>query len=188
MRFVGRERELDLLGRSFAGLGSGHGDVVFVLGEPGIGKSALVQEFGLDAHRLGVPVLRGSAVADPGVPAFWPWIRALSGPEATALGLSLDLLSLSGSEFESAAAVRFGAVTRVVDAMLTSSVEAAGMVIILEDLQWADEASLQLVRHVSAGVSVAPLLVLATSRDPLPDFGDRPGGILDRAAWSDDPA
>jgi predicted ATPase len=93
----------------------------------------------------------------------------LSGPEATALGLSSDLLSLSGSEFESAAAVRFGAVTRVVNALLTSAVEAAGMVIVLEDLHWADEASLQLVRHVSAGVSVAPLLVLATSRDPLPD-------------------
>ena len=81
-----------------------------------------------------------------------------------------ELVSLSRSEFESVAAVRFGAVTHAVDALLTSSAEAAGLVIILEDLQWADEASLQLVRHVSAGVSGAPLLVLATSRDPLPDL------------------
>ena len=159
---------MDALRRSLARLGSGQGDELFVLGEAGIGKTALVQAFGRHALDRGVPVLRGGAVADAGAPAFWPFIRALNGPTAKGLGLSADLLSLHRSEYESPSAVRFAAITRAADAVLLAAAETAGLVIVLEDLHWADDATVQLVGHLSADLASSQLMVLVTSRDPLP--------------------
>ena len=169
LRFVGRERQLGALRGGLARLGSGQGGGVFVLGEPGIGKSALIREFGRQALTEGVAVLRGAAVADTGAPAFWPWIRALTGPTAQALGLSADLLSLNTLEYQTPAARRFAAITHAADALLTAASEAVGLVIVLEDLHWADDGTLHLVRHLSASLSSSHLMVLATCRDPLPD-------------------
>ena len=160
---------MDTLRRSSTRLESGQGIDVFVVGESGIGKTALVQAFDRHALAQGLPVLRGDAVADAGAPAFWPFIRALTGPTAKGMGLSADLLSLNRSEYESAAAVRFATITRAADALFVAAAEVAGLVIVLEDLHWADDASLQLVRYLSANLSSSQLMVLATSRDPLPD-------------------
>ena len=160
---------MDALRRSLARLGSDQGGEVFVLGEAGIGKTALIQAFSRHALAQGVSVLRGDAVADAGAPAFWPVIRALTGPTAQALGLSADLVSLNKSEYESPAAVRFAAITHAADALFVAASAAAGLVIVLEDLHWADDATLQLVRHLSADLSTSQLMVLATSRDPLPE-------------------
>ena len=72
LRFVGREGQLGALRGGLARLGSGQGGGVFVLGEPGIGKSALIREFGRQALTDGVAVCGGMR---------WPtWGPQRSGP------------------------------------------------------------------------------------------------------------
>jgi predicted ATPase len=69
----------------------------------------------------------------------------------------------------SAAAARFAAVVRATEGLLLAA-KASGLVVILEDLHWADDATLPLLRYLaSAELSTCPLLIVGTSRDPLPD-------------------
>src|ERR1700761_1389661 len=71
--FVGRDRELGLLDtarRRGAGL-------VLVSGDPGMGKTALLREFGRRARADGARVLWGSAWEDGGAPPYWPWVQVL---------------------------------------------------------------------------------------------------------------
>ena len=77
MRFVGRRTELLRLGQRLSDLSAGRGGVDLIVGEPGIGKSALVEQFGARAVTAGTPLLVGRAAADEGVPSFWPWHREL---------------------------------------------------------------------------------------------------------------
>ncbi|MEH1127675.1 AAA family ATPase [Micromonospora sp. CPCC 206061] len=96
-----------------------------------------------------MPVLAGRAVADDGVPAFWPWPRALDRSGDGAPGLGPDLLDLS-AEPDSSAAARFRAVHRTAET-LRRAAEPAGLFVVLEDLQWADDGTLALLRHLSTG-------------------------------------
>jgi KaiC/GvpD/RAD55 family RecA-like ATPase len=57
-RFVGRDAELELLRRALTLAGRGRGQVVAIVGEPGVGKSRLVWEFTHSAHMRSVPFLR----------------------------------------------------------------------------------------------------------------------------------
>jgi predicted ATPase len=76
---------------------------------------------------------------------------------------------MDGAADGSAAAARFAAVVRASEGLL-SAAKASGFVVILEDLHWADDATLQLLRYlVNAELSTYPLLIIGTSRDPLPD-------------------
>lgn len=175
--FVGRRRELAVLTQYLTGLPAGVGGAVLVTGEAGIGKSALVERFQQRIVPAGVPVLSGRAVPDPGAPAFWPWLRALSGPAAEVCGLSGELLRVDPSG-QSAVAELFVAVSRAGDRLLSAATGAAtGMVVVLEDLHWADEASFRLLRYVCSEISRSRLLVVATARDGL--LGGLSG--LDRA-------
>ena len=181
--FVGRRSELILLRQRLSDLGTGRGGVGLIVGEPGIGKSALVEQFGARVVTAGTPLLVGRAAADRGAPAFWPWHRALSGPAAAACGLSPRLLAVEAAANDSvAAAARFGAVVRASEGLL-SAAKPAGLVVILEDLHWADDASLQLLRYLGMGaeLSACPLLIVGTSRDPLPkELTALPGAWIQR--------
>lgn len=170
MGFVGRRGELNVLRQRLSDVGAGYGGVGLIVGEPGIGKSALVEQFGARVVAAGTPLLVGRAAADRGAPSFWPWHRALSGPIAAACGLTPSLLAVEAAANDPAAAARFGAVVRTSEGLL-SAARPAGLVVILEDLHWADDASLQLLRYLGMGaeLSACPLLVVGTSRDPLPE-------------------
>jgi DNA-binding CsgD family transcriptional regulator len=160
--FVGRGRELAELARSAAQAVAGHGCAVFVTGEPGIGKTTVVERAARSAG--GAPVLVGRAVVDDGAPAFWPWLRLLEQPAAAALGLHRGLLDL-GDTREPGPAARFHAVERTVRALLAAA-EPAGLVLVIDDLQWADDASLRLLRHLCRELGGARVLLLGTCRDP----------------------
>jgi DNA-binding CsgD family transcriptional regulator/tetratricopeptide (TPR) repeat protein len=178
-RLVGREVQLAGLDALRASALAGDGAVVIVVGEAGIGKSAVVEEAARRARDAGVPVLAGRAVADHGVPAFWPWLRALDRTATQLAGLSAELLDLSGGPDGSAAA-RFRAIDRTADA-LRQAAEPKGLFVVLEDLQWADDGTLALLRHLAAGLAGARLLVVGTWRDP--DGGwPAPAALTDLAA------
>lgn len=160
---VGRVRERAELDRALDGLADGVGAAVLLTGEAGIGKSTLLA--GLTARAAAVPVLLGRCVPDRGVPEFWTWSRLLSTPVAAALGLHPSLVDLDAAD--APATARFRAVARCAG-QLASAAAADGLVVACEDVHWADEASLALLDHLARDAAGSRLLLVATSRDPLP--------------------
>src|SRR2546427_984360 len=71
--FVGRERETALLRAGLDDAGSGRGRVLLVTGEPGIGKTRIINELAMHARRHGVQVLPGRCHEGEGAPPVWPW-------------------------------------------------------------------------------------------------------------------
>ena len=74
---VGRGRELGLLRAALAAAIAGHGRLVLLAGEPGIGKTRLAEELARHAVEQGATVTWGHCWEGPGAPAFWPWIQLL---------------------------------------------------------------------------------------------------------------
>jgi DNA-binding CsgD family transcriptional regulator len=163
LALVGRVAEVVALDRLRAGAVRGAGAVALVTGEAGIGKTAVVEEA---VARAGVTVLTGRAEPDEGAPAFWPWLRLLdSGVD----GLSAGLLALADAG-EPAATARFRAIRDAVGALLAAA-RREPLVLVLEDLHWADAASLALLSALGREVAHSRILVIGTSRTPL----DLPG-------------
>ncbi|MEO7429315.1 MAG: AAA family ATPase, partial [Acidimicrobiales bacterium] len=128
---------------------SGH--LVLISGEPGAGKSALVREL-LDHHLGSAQVMVGRCDDLFAPRPFGPLAdiaRDRPGPLADALAAGDQ-----GAVFEA----------------FLAEVAAPGQptVVVLEDLQWADEATVDLLRFVARRLADLPCLILATHRDDLP--------------------
>jgi DNA-binding CsgD family transcriptional regulator len=142
-----REYHLDVLRKTLQQVEDGAGRLVLVAGEAGVGKTALVRRFCAD---LGddVRVLAGACDA-----LFTP--RPL-GPLA-------DVAAETGEPLE--ALVAGGALPHEVVAALLDELRGRSTVLVLEDLHWADEATLDVLRLLGRRIEVTPALVLATYRD-----------------------
>ena len=185
--FVGRQRDLARLDLSLQRAQQLPRQLALVAGDPGIGKTRLLARFGSAAHDAGAHVLYGRA-AETGVIPYAPFVEALrhhvahgAGGEAEAavrLGGSelVDLLpelADAGAESVSAAPPRRGrdpalARFRLFDAFSSLLVEAgrqAPVVLLLDDLHWADEPTLLLLQHVLRAPDQERLLVVASYRD-----------------------
>ena len=81
---VGREREMGELSAALDEVVDGHGRIVMLAGEPGIGKTRLVEELAEHAVSKRVRVLWGRSFEGEGAPAYWPWIQILSSYIQTA--------------------------------------------------------------------------------------------------------
>jgi DNA-binding NarL/FixJ family response regulator len=166
---VARVPEVVALDRLRAAAAAGRGALALLLGEAGIGKTALVEEAVARATAAGTPVLTGRADPDEGAPAFWPWLRLLGGAPA---GLSPALLDVRDGAGESPAAARFRARHATVRALQAAAAGPGGLVLVLEDLQWADAASVALLADLGRDLGAAPdrtgggILVIATVRRP----------------------
>ncbi|MFJ9865973.1 helix-turn-helix transcriptional regulator [Streptomyces sp. NPDC101165] len=152
---VGRSSELARLDALLAGLGrSDLPEVVDIVGEPGIGKSRLLDELCARARRVGFTVLRGRATeyeqhvpyqlftdafADPGPPDAGPAL-------AEACSVLHGIRQGPGDGSPEGSAARFG-LHRAIAASLTHLSE-QGLVLALDDLHWADPASRELVDHL----------------------------------------
>jgi DNA-binding CsgD family transcriptional regulator len=174
-RFVGRRDELRLLDRRLADARAGTGGVVLITGPAGIGKTRLIEEFVATVD--GLPTGWGAAVPDPGMPALWPWtraLRALPGPRAALASLVAGDTQREYGAAEEAAAATFAADTAVLDALEERARADGGLLIVLDDLHWADRATLRLLERINHEVRRFPLLVVGTRRDALGEPG--PGG------------
>ncbi|HTO70915.1 MAG TPA: AAA family ATPase [Myxococcota bacterium] len=179
--FVGREDELARLGRAWAETAAGRGGVALVTGAAGIGKTRLLERFASDAAARGARVLTGRSRAGDGVPPFWLWTQVLrqlrdedTGDQTAELG---ELLPELASDSDRS---RF----RVLDATSRALVRASRarpLLVLLEDLQWADPPSLRLLEHLSFELGGEPILVVASVRNEFRERGhplDRTLGVL----------
>ena len=159
---VGRDRELAEVSRALADARGGQGRLLLVSGPAGIGKTTLALAAAADAERLGMTVTKGWAVDDPGAPVLWPWSRALRGWPVLA---DWTVAREPADEPDAAARFRmFAAVT----AELSSRAGGVGLLLVLEDMHWADRTSVLLLRHLAAEVAAERICVLVTIRDTAP--------------------
>ena len=187
---VGRESELEQLTRYLDSVFMGKGTTVFVSGEAGTGKTRLVREFLELAKKREVNVLSGWCLSDIAVPYF-PFMEAFNSyfssksgerssgkedPQAQSemgedeeaeikawlrtpkqAGKSERLQNLTPQAWQDLA------VAAVRKALLSISLRKP-TILFIDDLQWADTASLSLLHYISRSISSARVLVLATYR------------------------
>lgn len=179
-QFVGRERELAEAVALWGRAASGEGQVVFVRGEPGIGKTRLTRELARLAQAAGARVLADGCHAEGG-PPYAPlagMMRATfenpSGPDLPAYILA-DLLTLAphlrsyhpsippnpplDPQFEQ---------QRIFDSFASWCEALAAhtpLLLLVEDVHWADGGTLALLRHLARRARKARLLLLMTYRD-----------------------
>jgi DNA-binding SARP family transcriptional activator/tetratricopeptide (TPR) repeat protein len=183
-RFVGRERELARLEVAVDRARDMPRQLVLVGGEPGIGKTRLLSHFGCLAHERGALVLYGRADED-GLVAYGPFTEALrhlvahmpqpavrrgaelGGSELRALVPELDAIAgapAPSRKRSDPAIARF----RLFDAIAALLVEAGRegpVVLLVDDLHWADEPTTLLLKHVLRAPEQRHLLAVATYRD-----------------------
>ncbi len=182
--FVGRERELaELLGAA-DGASAGRGSLYLLSGEPGIGKTRLVDELTDQVARRGLRILAGRCYEGEGAPAFSPWMEGLDSfvrtegerDLRTALGDAAadvatlvpeiharfpSLPPLPSMDPERARFRLFDSVAR----FLARAARRAPVVLVLDDLHWADFSSLLLLQFVAREIAHSRLLVIGTHRD-----------------------
>jgi DNA-binding CsgD family transcriptional regulator/tetratricopeptide (TPR) repeat protein len=143
-----REPFMTSLARRLADAAGGDGSLVLVMGEAGVGKSALVRGFctgpGLDAR-----VFRGAC-------------EPLRTPRP--LGPLLDIARAAGGEVARAVAAERPRHT-IFAALLDLLASARPSIVVMEDVHWADEATCDLLLYLGRRVTELPVLVLVTYRD-----------------------
>ncbi|HEY7208578.1 MAG TPA: AAA family ATPase [Gaiellaceae bacterium] len=149
MAFVGRVRELEELERALDGTAAGSGTTVLVSGEAGIGKTRLASELAARARDAGFEVLVGRSIDLVGTELpYQPFVEALRP-----LG---GLRRSAGSQLQ---------VFEEALALLADRAEAAPLLLVLEDLHWADASTLDLVAFLAHNLDDRRVLLLATYRD-----------------------
>ena len=180
--FFGRATELELVATAIKeASGEQRARLCFVGGEPGVGKSALVAQAARAAHAQGAVVLFGSCSEDLVVP-YRPWITALgqliehAAPETLAALSPVDagalarLLPGHGARLPASDLVAGDGDTgrlllmEAVVALLAHAATDRVVMLILDDLHWADAATIGLLRHVATFARPASLVIVATYR------------------------
>jgi tetratricopeptide (TPR) repeat protein len=153
--FVGRGRELADFDRRLAAARAGSGALVLVEGEAGAGKTALAYSLVGRARRAGVRVAWGACLEGEGAAAYRPWVQILRE-----LGESVSLLlDPAGGE----AGSRFHVFDDVVEALRTAAGD-CGLLLVVDDLHWADVPSMRLLQAVASTAADSRLLVVGLYR------------------------
>ncbi|WP_206788465.1 AAA family ATPase [Amycolatopsis sp. MtRt-6] len=147
-----------------------HGGLVLVTGEAGIGKTTLVTELADEARRRGALVLAGACWDSGSAPGYWPWVQVVRGlrrelpEEEWARTGTATLSALLGETVGAPDDDGF----RLHDAVTTALAAAARdrpVVVVLDDLHWADAASLRLLDFAARHTWFERLLLVGAYRD-----------------------
>lgn len=192
--FVGRRTQLTTIHRVWDACVAGAPHLVLLNGEAGVGKSRLAAEFAVKVHAAGGIVLWGRATADAVVP-FEPMVEAIRtvlravSPEARRrVADDRGLLSMLLPELERIVPeahpvsadpdVERYLLFETVTGLLQSESARHPVLVVLDDLQWADGPTLALLEHVLRDDLASRVLAVATVRTP----GEDPMPALDRMA------
>jgi predicted ATPase len=174
--FVGRQREMSELKTALEDALSGQGRLVMLAGEPGIGKTRTAQELAAHAEVLGAQVLWGWCYEEEGAPPFWPWLQPIHSyvqqrdPEQLRSEMGLGaadiaevipevrdkLPGLAPSLALQPEQARF----RLFDSITTflrNAAQSQPLMLVLDDLHWADKPSLLLLQSCPAVGEEPPL-------------------------------
>ncbi|MFQ6030078.1 MAG: AAA family ATPase [Dehalococcoidia bacterium] len=182
--FVGRQEEMRELRSTLDDVLAGRGRLVMLAGEPGIGKTRTAEELTDHAATQGFQVLWGRCYEDQGTPPYWPWVQPLRdyvqpaspdqllsqmGPGAADIAEIISELRNKLPDLEPPPALepeqaRF----RLFDSITTffkNSAQSQPLVLVLDDLHWADRSSLLWLEFLVRNIGRSHLLVLGTYRD-----------------------
>ena len=183
--FVGREEEMRSLLAALEGVAKGSGRIVTLSGEPGIGKTRCAEELSVTALERDMIVIWGHCHESFSTPAYWPWVEAIEsriksldpedlkrlfGRHAAVLA---DLLPSIREKIEDIAipqpitepeAAQFRLFDSLSECMQALSVDSP-VLIVLEDLNWADAQTLEFLEFFATRVGETALLILGTYRD-----------------------
>ena len=146
---VGREDELAVFDAGLDDALAGRGRLFVVVGPPGAGKTHLADEVASRAKGRGAAVRWGRGWDGGDAPPYWPWRQAIR-----------ELPDHDGAE-------RFQYFATVAE-LLRAEAAKQPLMLVLDDLQAADEDSLLLLEFVASEVAVMPMLILAVARDGAP--------------------
>ena len=180
---VGRAAELNALKQAVSDVVGGSGQLVLLTGEPGIGKTRMAEEVEAMAVGRHANVVWARCQADSAQPAFWPWIQSIRGllaigdreVAAAAVGSTTPELANLVPELADIAPVldappvdSEGARFRLYDSVMRFLSQLAAhrpLVLIIDDLHWADLPSLRLIAFVAGQLRTTPLLLVGTFRN-----------------------
>jgi len=176
---VGRAHERAVLRRAFDDAQAKRGNLVLMRGEPGIGKTSLVYAFADEAKAAGALVVHGHCHETLGSPPFWPWLQIFKGLETFAgseessstnifesvAASQTDWRAGSTSMFANPGGVeQFVLFSRIANCISRFALDRT-LVIVLDDLHWADKSSLLLLTHLCERLSEHSIMVVGTYRD-----------------------
>ncbi|MEV6910158.1 AAA family ATPase [Amycolatopsis sp. NPDC051071] len=176
---IGRDHPAGVLRAEISRAAQSHGGLVLVTGEAGIGKTTLVTGAAEEAKRLGALVLNGSCWDSASAPGYWPWTQVVRGlrrsvePGRWAAMADSELDVLLGEARGDGAADGFRLYDAVTSALVAASQERP-VVVVLDDLHWADTASLRLLEFAAQHTWFERLLLIGTYRDVEVETADHP--------------
>jgi class 3 adenylate cyclase/tetratricopeptide (TPR) repeat protein len=184
--FFGRQSELDAVAQVRKASQADPGArAVFITGEAGIGKSTLTSHAARVAHAEGAIVVYGRCDEDFAVP-YQPWIEAathlvhhrrapldaMAGPQRSALGRLVPMLGVEDAvttvDPDSERLLLMDAIAQ----LFVLASDDAPVVLVLDDLHWADLATLQVLRRFVTSGLPAPVTIIGTYRDTDLSTGD----------------
>jgi tetratricopeptide (TPR) repeat protein/transcriptional regulator with XRE-family HTH domain len=182
--FVGRGKEYGLLIELVGGLAAGAGHTVLIEGEPGIGKSRLMREVARYAEAQGLPMLATNCYEIDRAMPYQPVVdlvtRALDRAPPVALRKIAPVSLAELAALVPAVAERFpdlprlsrdfpearqARLSRAVGQLLEATGDGRPFVLMVDDIQWADEASAQVLHYLARHVAERPALVIYAYRD-----------------------
>jgi tetratricopeptide (TPR) repeat protein len=182
--FVGREREIKELRASLENALAGTGGLLLLAGEAGIGKTRIAEELCTYGRLRGAQVLVGRCYEGEGAPSYWPWLQALRGyVQERSVTELIDQMGAGAADIAQIVPevrdripdlpsppaldpdqARF----RLFDSIagfLRNAGRRQPIVLLLDDLHWADESSLLMLQFLSRELQEMRVFVIATYRD-----------------------
>jgi len=175
---VGRATELEAIGGALEAAASGQGQLLLLVGEPGVGKTRLAQEITVLARARGFRVLTGRCYEPQQTLAYAPFLEALTQAAALAENLATDLaerwpevarlLPDHAPNAHTPAPLDNRSAQQRLYYQLTSFLqhlaEQQPLALLVDDLHWGDGASLEVLQHLARHTRDQPLLLVGTTR------------------------